>query len=186
MSRFTVADLPLSGLKRLTRVPMGDKRGALTRLFCTEELPAVGWRKPISQINHTYTARRGTVRGLHYQLPPHAEMKLVSCLKGKIWDVAVDLREGSPTFLQWHAEHLSEENHHALLIPEGFGHGFQALSDDVELLYLHSAAYSAIAERGIHPTDSAIGINWPLPISELSNRDATHPHVDMHFKGLDT
>jgi dTDP-4-dehydrorhamnose 3,5-epimerase len=186
MSRFTVVDMPLSGLKRITREPKGDSRGTLTRLFCAEDLAPAGWQKPIAQINHTHTAKQGTVRGLHFQLPPNAEMKLVSCIKGEIWDVAIDLRAGSPTFLQWHAERLSAENHHAFLIPEGFGHGFQTLSDDVELLYLHTVAYSVSAERGIHPKDSAVGIEWPMPISELSKRDAMHLPVDRHFKGLDT
>ena len=186
MSRFTIADLRLSGLKRITREPLVDSRGILMRMFCAEELASAGWTKHIAQINYTCTSKRGTVRGLHYQLAPHAEMKLVSCLKGEIWDVAIDLRAGSPTFLQWHAERLSADNHNALLIPEGFGHGFQALSDDVELLYLHTAPYSAPAERGIHPEDTALGITWPLPIGSLSSRDATHPHVDTHFKGLDT
>lgn len=186
MSRFTVVDLPLSGLKRITREPMGDSRGALTRVFCADELASAGWHKPIAQINHTYTALRGTVRGLHYQLPPHAEMKLVSCLKGEVWDVAIDLRAGSPTFLQWHAERLSADNHHALLIPEGFGHGFQTLSDDVEMLYCHSAAYASHAERGIHPQDAPLEIAWPLHITELSPRDATHPKLEVHFEGLGT
>jgi dTDP-4-dehydrorhamnose 3,5-epimerase len=119
-------------------------------------------------------------------MPPHAEMKLVSCLHGEVWDVAVDLRAGSPTFLQWHAERLSADNGHALLIPEGFAHGFQALSDEVELLYCHSAAYSAAAERGLHPQDAVLGIAWPLTITEMSTRDAAHPQLDAHFTGLAT
>lgn len=186
MSRFTVLDLPLAGLKRVTRQRWGDKRGFLTRVFCAEELAAAGWHQPVAQINHTYTACQGTVRGLHYQMPPHAEMKLVSCLHGEVWDVAVDLRAGSPTFLQWHAERLSADNGHALLIPEGFAHGFQALSDEVELLYCHSAAYSAAAERGLHPQDAVLGIAWPLTITEMSTRDAAHPQLDAHFTGLAT
>lgn len=184
MSRFTIFDLPLTGLKCIERHPVGDHRGALTRLFCTEELAAAGWVKPIAQINHTLTAKQGSVRGLHFQRPPHAEMKLVSCIRGVVWDVAVDLRTDSPTFLRWHAERLSAENGCALLIPEGFAHGFQALTDDVELLYCHSEAYAANAESGLNPIDPGLNIDWPLPIVELSARDRGHALIDPDFRGV--
>lgn len=178
MSRFTVSNLPLAGLKLVERQRIGDSRGFLSRLFCAEELAAAGWAKPIAQINHTYTAMRGTVRGMHFQRPPHTEMKLVSCIRGEIWDVAVDVRAGSPTFLHWHAERLSADSGRALLIPEGFAHGFQTLTDDAELLYCHSAAYNAGAEAGLNPLDERLAITWPLPISELSARDAAHPLIE--------
>ncbi len=184
MSRFTVTDLPLPGLKLVARQSVGDHRGFLSRLFCAEELAVAGWHKPVAQINHAATGRRGTVRGLHYQLPPHAEIKFVSCLRGSVWDVAVDLRKGSDTFLYWHAEELSAENRRALLIPEGFAHGFQTLNDDVELLYCHSAAYNAEAEGGLNPRDSKLAIEWPIEITELSNRDADHPMIDENFVGF--
>lgn len=184
MGRFTVTDLPLHGLKLVQRQRMGDSRGFLARLFCAEELAAAGWSGPIAQLNHTLTSRRGTVRGLHFQHAPHAEIKLVSCLRGRIWDVAVDLREDSPTFGRWHAEELSAENGCALLIPQGCAHGFQTLTDDVELLYCHSAAYAAHAEGGVHPNDERLAIAWPLPITELSARDAGHPRLAANFKGL--
>lgn len=184
MSRFTVTDLPLAGLKRVQRQRLGDSRGFLARLFCAEELAAAGWTQPIAQINHTFTAKQGTVRGMHFQRPPHAEMKLVSCIRGDVWDVAVDLRVGSPTFLHWHAERLSVENGCALLIPEGFAHGFQALTDDVELLYCHSAAYAAQAEGGLNPNDPRLGIAWPLAIAELSARDAGHALITSDFEGV--
>ena len=128
MNRFRIQSTPLSGLQVITRQMLGDHRGFLSRLFCADELAQAGWTKPIAQINHTYTAKKGTVRGMHFQHPPHAEMKLVSCIRGEVWDVAVDLRANSPTFLHWHAEVLSADNHKALLIPEGFAHGFQTLS----------------------------------------------------------
>lgn len=184
MSRFTVTDLPLAGLKLVERQSLGDSRGFLSRLFCAEELAAAGWAKPIAQINHTRTARRGTVRGMHFQRPPHAEMKLVSCIRGEVWDVAVDVRTSSPTFLRWHAERLSADNGRALLIPEGFAHGFQALTDDVELLYCHSAAYSPSAEAGLNPQDARLAITWPLAITELSARDAGHPLIETGFEGV--
>lgn len=189
MSRFTVHDLPLAGLKLpglklVERQRLGDHRGFLSRLFCAEELAEAGWSKPIAQINHTMTARKGTVRGLHFQHPPHAEMKLVSCIRGEVWDVAVDLRADSPSFLAWHAEILSAENGKALLIPEGFAHGFQALTADAELLYCHSAAYAPEAEGGLSPVDPALAIAWPLEISEMSERDLAHPLIGTGFVGV--
>ncbi len=184
MSRFSVTRLDLAGLMLVERQNLGDARGFLSRVFCAEELAAAGWTKPVAQINLTRTARTGTIRGMHFQHPPHAEAKLVSCLRGAIWDVAVDLRAGSPTFLHWHAEELSAENRRSLLIPEGFAHGFQTLTDDCELLYLHSQAYAPDAEGGLNAGDPMIGIGWPLPVTEMSDRDRQHPQLTAHFTGL--
>lgn len=184
MRRFTVTDLPLAGLKRVERQRLGDARGFLSRLFCSEELLVAGWKKPIAQINHTHTAKRGTVRGMHFQYPPYSEMKLVSCIRGEVWDVAVDVRAGVESFLHWHAEKLSADNGCALLIPEGLAHGFQALTDDVELIYCHSAAYDATAETGLNAKDPRLAITWPLPIAELSARDAQHPLLNNQFAGV--
>lgn len=184
MSRFAISDLPLVGLKRITRQRLGDQRGFLCRMFCAEELTVAGWKKQVAQINHTVTAKRGSVRGLHYQMPPHAEMKLVSCIRGEVWDVAVDLRTSSSTFLQWHAEQLSADNGHAVLIPEGFAHGFQTLTDDCELLYLHTAAYAPQAEAGLRFDEPRIHIAWPLDVAEISKRDQTHAFLSEAFKGV--
>ncbi len=184
-SRFTITDLTLAGLKLVEHQRLGDARGFLSRIFCAEELGGAGWSQPIAQINHTYTARCGTVRGMHFQRPPHAEMKLVSCLSGEVWDVVVDVRAGSKTFLHWHAERLSAENGRALLIPEGFAHGFQSLTDDVELLYCHSAAYTATAEAGLNAKDPMLTIAWPLQVTELSPRDAQHPMLNEQFSGVE-
>lgn len=184
MKRLAVTDLPLSGLKRVERQHLGDARGFLSRLFCADELAEAGWNGPVAQINQTLTRRCGAVRGMHFQYPPHAETKLVSCLGGAVFDVAVDLRKGSPTFLRWHAQELSAENRLALLIPAGFAHGFQALSDDCELLYVHSAPYVAVAEGGLSPRDPQLAIAWPLAITDMSERDAGHPAVGPDFKGV--
>jgi dTDP-4-dehydrorhamnose 3,5-epimerase len=184
VNRLTITDLPLAGLKRIERQRLGDERGFFARLFCAEELRAAGWRDAVVQMNHTMTARRGTVRGLHFQRPPHAEMKLVSCIRGAVFDVAVDLRRGSPTFLRWHAEQLSADNDRAMLIPEGFAHGFQALTEDAELVYCHSAAYDAASEGGLNPRDPKLAIAWPLPIREMSPRDAGAPMLDDDFAGI--
>jgi len=184
MRRLVVEDTPLAGLKRVRRSRLGDSRGFLARLFCVDELAEAGWTGPIAQVNHTRTRARGSVRGLHFQSPPHAEKKLVHCLRGEVWDVAVDLRRGSPTFLRWHAEPLSDENGVALLIPEGFAHGLQTLADDVDMLYCHSVAYASSAEGGLHPRDPRLAIDWPLPIAALSPRDEAHAFVGADFAGL--
>jgi dTDP-4-dehydrorhamnose 3,5-epimerase len=182
MSRFIITDLAIDGLKLIERQRLGDNRGFLSRIFCSDDLARAGWRMPIAQINHTCTNRRGTVRGLHYQKPPYREMKLVSCIRGEVWDVAVDLRPDSPTYLQWHAESISAENNRALLIPEGCAHGFQALSDDVELLYCHSAAYCSSAETGVNVCDPKLSIKWPISSACLSNRDAEFPMIDTRHE----
>lgn len=184
MNRFTVSTTPLAGLSVVTRQKLGDSRGFLSRMFCAEELAAAGWTEPVSQINHTFSSAAGTVRGMHFQHPPHAEIKLVSCIRGEVWDVAVDLRAGSPTFLQWHAEVLSAENLRALLIPKGFAHGFQALTDDCELLYLHSAAHAPGAEGAVRFDDPRLGIAWPRPVTEVSARDRSHALLPAQFPGI--
>ena len=183
-NRFDIVDTPLQGLKLIQRRPIGDSRGFLERLFCADELKAVIADKRIVQVNHTLTAKRGTVRGMHFQYPPHAEIKLVSCLRGEVFDVAVDVRLGSPTFLQWHGQALSAGNHKTLIISEGFAHGFQTLTDDCEMLYFHTAAYRPEAEGGFQVQDPKLAIDWPEAISELSPRDAAHPMVSEGFRGL--
>ena len=185
MSHFTVSNLPLTGLKLIERQRAFDDRGYFSRLFCADKLSTFGRNKPIAQINHTYTTRRGTVRGIHYQTPPYAEIKMVTCIRGKVWDLAVDLRAQSPTFLRWQAQILSAENAHALLIPEGFAHGFQTLVDDCELLYLHSEAYAPQAEAALRFDDPRLNITWPLPISEMSVRDRAHPLLTAKFNGIE-
>lgn len=184
MSRFRITGLPLDGLRLVERLPIRDARGFLARLFCADDLAAAGWSGPIAQINQSCTGHAGTVRGMHFQAPPHAEMKLVTCLRGAVWDVAVDVRAGSPTFLHWHGEELSADNHRALLIPEGFAHGFQTLTADAELLYCHSAAYAPEAEAALNPLDPRLAIGWPRPVAEMSDRDRGHAFVSAAFEGV--
>jgi dTDP-4-dehydrorhamnose 3,5-epimerase len=184
MSRFNSIDTPMDGLRLVERQPRGDERGFLARLFCSDTLKAAGWRFPVAQINHTLTKKKGTVRGMHFQQQPHAEAKLVSCIRGEIWDVALDLRPDSLTFLKWHAEHLSADNHRAFLIPKGFAHGFQLMTDDAELIYVHSNAYHASSEAGIHPLDPSLKIQWPLAVAQLSERDRMHPLISDSFAGV--
>lgn len=184
MTRFEIQSTPLDGLAIVQRKAVGDDRGFLSRLFCSKELASAGWTWQISQINHTATAASGTVRGMHFQLPPKAEAKLVSCIRGAVWDVAVDLRQSSPTFLQWHAEELSATNNRALLIPPGFAHGFQTLQDDCELIYFHSEPYDPSLERGLNPRDPRLAIPWPLEITNISPRDVAHPMIKSEFQGV--
>jgi dTDP-4-dehydrorhamnose 3,5-epimerase len=184
MARFEFIPTPLQGLQVVQRLAISDERGFLSRFYCADEFLAAGINKPIAQINHTLTRQQGAVRGLHFQHPPYAETKLVSCLHGKIWDVAVDLRYNSPTFLHWHGEILSAENRKSLLIPEGYAHGFQALTPDCELIYLHTEAYHPEAEGGLRVTDQRLNITWQLPISELSPRDGNHPFISSDFHGI--
>lgn len=183
-TRFDFQATPLSGLCVIQRRPIDDSRGIFCRIFCAEEFREAGLRKPIVQINHTLTRKMGSVRGLHFQYPPHLEAKIVSCIKGEIFDVAVDLRKESPTFLGWHAEILSAANRKSLLIPEGFAHGFQTLTEDCELIYLHTTSYEPEAEGSLNVLDQRISVVWPLEISELSERDRTHPMLAADFKGI--
>lgn len=184
MSRFDFTPTPLSDVQLVQRKAIEDHRGFLSRFYCAEEFRAAGIDKPIAQINQTLTRQKGAVRGLHFQHQPHAEIKLVSCLKGEIFDVAVDLRRDSPTFLHWYGAILSAENRKSLLIPEGFAHGFQALTEDCELIYLHTATYHPDAEDALNVADQKINIAWPLPINDLSERDRNHPFIKSDFQGI--
>jgi dTDP-4-dehydrorhamnose 3,5-epimerase len=186
MQRFEFAPTPLAGLMRVQRRHIEDERGFLSRFYCAEEFAAAGVAQPIAQINHTLTRRKGTVRGMHYQLPPYGETKMVNCLRGEVFDVAVDVRKNSPTFLRWYGETLSASNRRGLVIPAGFAHGIQALTEDCELMYLTTAAYRPAAEAALHPADPRLAIAWPHAITELSERDRSHPMVTLGFDGIAT
>lgn len=181
---LSINQTSIADLKIIDRQRVEDHRGFLSRLFCIEELESEGWQKEIAQINHTCTRKRGTVRGLHYQMPPHSEMKLVTCIRGEVWDVAVDLRKNSPTFLEFFGVTLSDTNMRSLLIPEGFAHGFQTTTDDVEMIYCHSHTYQPAFEKGLSPRDQTLAIPWPEAITIISDRDNTLPIVGAGFEGL--
>jgi dTDP-4-dehydrorhamnose 3,5-epimerase len=181
---FTLTDTPITGLVVLKRKPIGDNRGSFERLFCQDELSVLLKGKSIVQINHTLTKKAGAVRGMHFQYPPCAELKFVSCLKGEVFDVAVDLRQRSPTFLRWHAEVLSVDNFKIFVIPEGFAHGFQTLTDGCEMCYFHTAAYAAEAEGALNARDPRLNITWPKSITEQSERDQAHPMLRDGFDGV--
>jgi dTDP-4-dehydrorhamnose 3,5-epimerase len=164
--------------------PVIDERGAFLRLYCEKELAPVIDSRRILQVNHSKTSKVGAVRGMHFQHPPHSEMKFVRCIKGKVWDVAVDLRAGSPTFLNWHAVQLTSSNSYMMAIPEGFAHGFQCLEAESELIYLHTALYNHEAEGVINYGDPRLNITWPLPVGDLSPRDSQCGFMDRGYKGI--
>ena len=175
---------PIEGVYIVKSTAFQDNRGAFSRLYCEHELVNILDGRRIEQINHSRTSLVGTVRGLHFQITPHAEMKMVRCLKGRVWDVAVDLRANSNTFLKSYAQELSVENALMLVIPEGCAHGFQVLEQDSELLYLHTASYMPSAEGGVRFDDPLLNILWPLPVTDLSKRDQLHPLISQSFSGI--
>lgn len=182
-ARFDIVETEIAGLVALRRRPIADRRGFFERVYCAEELAPVLGERRIAQVNRSLTRREGVVRGLHFQHPPHAETKIVTCLRGALFDVALDLRRRSPTFGRWHGRILDAGNEEALVIPEGFAHGFQALSEETELLYLTTTPYAPAAEGGLDACDPELGIAWPLPVTERSERDACLPRMP-DFDGL--
>lgn len=174
----------LAGSYVIDLEPFSDERGWFARFYCKNEFQQIGHAQEWVQLNHSFTTHTGTVRGMHFQLPPFREIKMVRCIAGAIFDVIVDIRKDSPTFLKWTGVELSAANRKMLYIPEGFAHGFQTLTDNCELIYHHSAAYAPGSEGGIRYDDPAIGITWPLPVNNLSARDASHPYLNEHFKGI--
>lgn len=180
-----IIDCEIEGLKLVESELIFDSRGSFSRNYCERELSQYIENRRVVQINQSKTITAGAVRGLHYQKSPNIEMKMVRCIKGRVWDVAVDLRRDSKTFLKWHAEELTPENARMMLIPEGFAHGFQAIEPASELLYLHTAFYDKESEDGIRYDDCNISIEWPLPVTEISIRDKNHKEIDIkNFNGI--
>jgi len=179
-----ILNTPIPDLKIVQSTPHHDDRGAFVRLYCGQEMESLIGHCQILQVNQSETSRVGAVRGLHYQQPPHAEMKMVRCLRGRVWDVAVDLRSGSPTFLKWYAHELNPADAQMMVIPEGFAHGFQALEPNSELLYLHTEFYHPRSECGLRYDDPQLNIAWPLSPKDLSPRDLAHPLLNDDFTGV--
>ncbi|UCI10298.1 dTDP-4-dehydrorhamnose 3,5-epimerase family protein [Mesorhizobium sp. B1-1-8] len=174
---------PIEGLTVYKTSVIGDVRGSFARLFCIGELATVLGERRIVQINKSVTSNVGAIRGMHLQNAPNAEMKIVRCLRGRVFDVAIDLRAHSPQFCQWYSVELSAEEQNAVIIPEGFAHGFQVLEPDSELLYLHTAFYAPASEWGIRYDDPRINVSWPLPVTDVSARDQRHPWLEPNFAG---
>ncbi|MCZ4091868.1 dTDP-4-dehydrorhamnose 3,5-epimerase [Sinorhizobium psoraleae] len=177
MQRFRRIHTELPGLTVVERMQFGDERGFFSRFFCQEELFGFGSTGAIAQINHTMTRTKGAVRGLHFQRSPHEEAKFVSCLAGAIFDVAVDMRPDSPTYLRWHGEVLSAENARSMMIPGGFAHGFQTLTENCELIYLHDKPFAPEAEGGLNVLDPRVNIAWPVEITQMSERDRSFAFI---------
>lgn len=177
---------PLAGLALIETSPVSDARGRFERVFRDDEFGALRPDLHIAQANLSTTFARGTLRGMHFQRPPAAEAKLIHCLRGRVFDVAVDVRAGSPTFLQWHAVELQAESALQVFIPEGFAHGFQALTDDAQLIYLHTARWSPVDECTLRHDDPMLAIHWPLQVVRLSDRDRSAPLLDASFVGIHT
>jgi len=175
---------PLAGSYMIEVGAFNDERGWFSRYYCAQEFKEIGHTKQWVQLNHSFTAKNGTVRGMHYQQAPFREIKMVKCIAGAVYDVIVDLRKESPTFLQWFGLELSAVNKRMIYIPEGFAHGFQTLTDDCELIYHHTEFYNPNAEAGIRPVDPALNISWPLPIGMLSVKDASYTLIGKEFKGI--
>ena len=179
-----IEHLKLFGLKLVRLKPRVDDRGSFTRLFCDSELKTILGKKRIKQINYSRTNLVGALRGMHYQLPPHSEIKFVQCLKGRVWDIVIDLRKGSETLFNWHSEDLGACDDKMLVIPEGFAHGFQALEPDSEVLYFHTVSHTPKSEGGVAYDDPQIGIEWPLEVTDLSIRDKYHEKLKSNFRGI--
>ena len=181
---FDFQKTPLKGLFKVDRKLNQDDRGIFSRFFCVNEFKEIGLSKHIEQINYSMTKKKGTVRGMHFQYPPFSETKIVSCIEGEVFDVAIDLRVNSPTLFQWHSEILSSSSQSALFIPEGFAHGFQALTNNCKLLYLVTSPYAPNSEGGVSALDPKLSINWPFEIVNMSAKDSTQPFLDEQFKGI--
>ena len=175
---------PLDGSYLITLQPYKDNRGWFARFFCKDEFREIGHEKEWVQLNHSTTYETATIRGMHFQLPPFQEIKMVRCIAGAVYDVIIDLRKDSPGFLQWFGAELSAANQQMMYIPAGFAHGFQTLTDNCQLIYHHSELYTPKAESGIRFDDMAVGIQWPLPVKTISEKDAQYAYIDAHFKGI--
>ncbi len=170
-------ETPLPGAFVIDLEPLGDERGFFSRTFDANQFEAQGLRPAIVQANLSYNHRAGTLRGMHYQLPPAGETKLVRCTRGAIYDVIVDLREGSSTYMQHYGVELTLDNRRALYVPELFGHGYLTLTDEAEVEYQVSEFYTPGQERGLRHDDPTLGIEWPVPIIVISEKDAAWPLI---------
>lgn len=185
MNRFEIEKTPIEGVFVVKAKPIGDARGYFERFFCSDEFNEIGFNAPVAQINHSLNNEVGVVRGIHFQWPPYNEMKLVRCINGEVYDVAVDLRKGSSTFLKYFGVKLSQQEHNYLLLPNGMGHAYQSLTAGAELIYVVSAPFTPEADCGLNPQDPAIGISWPVKIGQISDKDRNRKFIDKTFMGID-
>ena len=168
---------PIEGVAVIDLELRSDDRGFFARTFCVEEFGAAGLQTVVEQCNQSFNHRAGTLRGMHFQIAPHPEAKLVRCIRGAIVDIIVDMRPDSPTRLQHVAVELTADNRRALYVPPFFAHGYQTLLDDTEVMYQVSGSYEPTAERGLRHDDPALGLEWPLPVSVISAKDSSWPLI---------
>lgn len=171
----------LKGSYTIDLTPFKDDRGWFVRSYCEEEFSTINHSKPWVQMNHSFTKEKGSIRGLHYQRTPFAEIKLVRCIAGAVYDVIVDLRTDSSTYLQWFGIEISAANKKMVYIPQGFAHGFQTLTNDVEIIYHHSEFYKPGVEAGLRYNDPILSIDWPLEVTRISERDQQHELISKKF-----
>ncbi len=176
----------INGVSLIELSSFQDERGSFTRWYCEEVLKDILRGRKVVQANHSTTASVGAIRGLHFQHPPYAETKLIRCIRGAVFDVVVDLRTNSETYLQVFSVELREGDDRLLKVPEGCAHGFQVLECDSELLYLHTQPYAPAFEGGLRYNDPAVAIEWPLAVVDVSDRDLNHPLIDDQFSGVST
>jgi dTDP-4-dehydrorhamnose 3,5-epimerase len=182
--RLNFSPTPLLGAYLITPNVISDDRGEFFRTFCTTEFEEAGINFSIKQMNHSINAKRGTLRGMHFQMPKSPESKIVRCTNGSVFDVIIDIRSNSDTFKKYYSVELNAVDKNMLYIPAGCAHGFITLENNSEILYCHSSIYSPEHESGLRYDDPLFNINWPIDVSEISERDSTHPYLDSNFKGF--
>ncbi|MFX1311067.1 MAG: dTDP-4-dehydrorhamnose 3,5-epimerase [Promethearchaeota archaeon] len=183
--KFEFLETKIKDVYVIVPKPFKDHRGMFSRAFCKNEFKEIGHNKEIVNINHSATKIKGSIRGMHFQYPPKAEIKIIKCIKGSIFDIAIDLRKDSPTFLNYHSEILSADNMKMLYVPEGFAHGFQSLEDDIEMIYYTTEFYNPEYEGGVKYNDPKIKVEWLLEITDLSEKDKNLSLLSDDFKGIE-
>ena len=184
MGKLSIQETPLKGVYVIDTDAFRDTRGVFARWFCDRELEPILSGQKIVNVNFSRTVKKGSIRGMHFQYPPDTETKIVRCIRGCILDVIVDIRKGSPTFLQHFAVELSSEKMNMLYIPKGFAHGFQSLEDNSEIMYLVTQYYSSENESGLNALDPKLNIKWPLDVADMSDKDRNRPYLGDGFSGL--
>lgn len=183
--KFKFIKTKIKGIYVIIPNPFEDHRGMFMRIYCKNEFKEIDFQKEIININHSATKIKGSIRGMHFQYPPKAEFKIIKCIKGSIFDVAVDLRKNSPTLLKYYSEILSADNMKMLFVPEGFAHGFQSLEKDIEMIYYTTEFYYPEYEGGIRYNDPKINVKWPLKITEISDKDKNQSLLSDNFEGIE-
>ena len=174
----------INGIKLIKYFSSKDSRGYFSKIFSSDSFRKLGFANKVCQINISSNLKKGTVRGFHYQKQPKNEQKIIICIKGEILDIAIDLRNKSKNFLKKYKFKLSDKKCNCLFIPRGFAHGFQSLTNNSQIIYIHSELYSSKLDSGINPFDKSLKINWPIRITNVSKRDKLLPKIDSYFKGI--